>query len=300
MKILVSGASGLIGSVLLPCLSSRGHHAIPLVRTRAAAGQNDVCWDPRAGRLDAEDIEGFDAVVHLAGENIAGGRWTAGRKQRILESRAGGTRLLASTLSRLGRPPGVLVSASAIGYYGDRGEEVLVEESAPGRGFLPEVCAAWEEATSPAWERGIRVVILRIGIVLSKAGGALARMLLPFRMGIGGKIGSGDQYMSWISIDDLIGVICRSLEDDTLSGTINAVAPNPTTNGEFVRVLGRVLARPTIVPLPSFAARLLLGQMANELLLAGARVSPARLIAAGYQFQYPDLETALRHILART
>jgi hypothetical protein len=299
MKILVSGSSGLIGSELVRCLSSRGCEMIPLVRTQSAAVKHAVSWDPPAGMLDAARIEGLDAVVHLAGENIAAGRWTAERKRRIRESRTEGTRLLASTLSRLLRPPRVLVSASAIGYYGDRGTEILREDSSPGRGFLPEVCTAWEEAAAPAADRGIRVVLLRIGIVLTAAGGALARMLPPFRLGMGGKIGGGGQYMSWIAIDDLIGVVFRCLEDNALTGPVNAVAPNPVTNRDFARVLGRVLARPAILPLPSFAARLLLGQMADELLLAGARVLPVKLTEAGHQFRYSDLEAAFRHVLAR-
>lgn len=297
MKILVSGASGLIGSALVSYLTASGNEVSRLVRSSADAGRDRIAWDPAAGVLDPESLEGFDAVLHLAGENIAAGRWTAERKRRILESRSRGTRLLANTLSRLDEPPNVLVSASAIGYYGDRGPEVLNEDSKSGRGFLPQVCVAWEEATQPATEKGIRVVNPRIGIVLSALGGALARMLVPFRMGVGGKIGSGSQYMSWITLEDLVGVICHCIENDSQRGPVNAVAPEPVTNLEFTKTLGRVLSRPTIFPLPGFAARLFLGEMANELLLAGARVKPNRLLAAGFQYKHIDLEEALRHIL---
>ncbi len=297
MKILVSGASGLIASALLPCLTSRGHETWRLTRGSGRASPKAIAWDPDAGSIDAKSLEDFDAVVHLAGENIAGGRWTAERKRRILESRKKGTLLLAESLSRLAHPPRVMISASAIGYYGDRGSEMLNEESAPGSGFLPGVCIAWEEATRSAAGRGIRVVTPRIGIVLTTSGGALARMLPPFRLGLGGKIGSGAQYMSWISLDDLVGVICQGLEDDVLTGAVNAVAPGPVTNLEFTRTLGRVLSRPTILPLPAFAARLMLGEMAQELLLASARVVPDKLIAAGYRFQHSSLEAALRSVL---
>jgi uncharacterized protein (TIGR01777 family) len=297
MRVLVSGASGLIGSALLPYLTARGHDADRLVRVLAKTRSAGVFWDPSAGVLDATNLEGFDAVVHLAGENIAGGRWTAERKRRILESRRKGTQLLVETLSRLAQPPGVLVSASAIGLYGDRGPETVGEDSPPGKGFLPEVCVAWEEATRPASQKGIRVVTPRIGIVLSAAGGALKQMLRPFRMGLGGKIGSGNQYMSWITLDDLVRVICQSIEDHSLTGAVNAVAPNPVTNLEFTRTLGRVLSRPAILPLPAFAARLLLGEMANELLLSSTRVEPAKLLTTGFCFQHSELESALRHIL---
>ncbi len=297
MKILVSGASGLIGSALLPHLSARGHDITRLVRAAAHARPPGVVWDPSAGVLDATSLEGFGAVVHLAGENIASGRWTAERRRRILESRRRGTRLLAETLSRLARPPGVLISASAIGFYGDRGPEIMREDSLPGQGFLPEVCTAWEAAAGPASQAGIRVVTPRIGVVLTAAGGALARMLLPFRLGAGGRIASGKQYMSWISMVDLSRIICHLIEDNSMSGALNAVAPNPVTNAEFTKTLGRVLSRPTVLPLPAFAVRLLLGEMANELLLSSTRVEPAKLLATGFQFEHPELELALRHIL---
>ena len=253
-------------------------------------------WDPARGSIDAGKLEGVEGVVHLAGEAISE-RWTAEKKARIRDSRVKGTRLLCDTLAQLPTPPKVLVCASAIGYYGDRGAEVLTEESASGVGFLAEVCRAWEGATEPARQKGIRVVNLRFGVVLSTAGGALAKMLPPFRMGMGGILGSGKQYISWITLDDAIGAIRHALLTEPLQGPANAVAPQPVTNEEFTKTLGKVLGRPTLVPLPAFAARLMFGEMANELLLASARVQPAKLRATEYTFRYPDLEAGLRHLL---
>ena len=296
MNVLVSGSSGLVGSALLPALAREGHSAIRLVRVPPRPGQSEVHWDPASGALDAVGLEGMDAVVHLAGESLLG-RWTAEKKARIRESRVGGTRILCEALARLVHPPRALVSASAIGYYGDRGEEILREESSPGTSFLASVCREWEAAAAPAAQRGIRVVQLRSGIVLSPAGGALAKMLTPFRMGLGGVVGSGRQYMSWIALDDLIGVILHTLTHETLRGPVNAVTPAPVTNREFTQTLGRVLSRPTIVPMPAFAARLAFGEMAEELLLASTRVEPTRLLASGYRFHYPEIEGALRHLL---
>jgi hypothetical protein len=241
----------------------------------------------------------MDAIVHLAGENIAGGRWTAARKARIRDSRVIGTRTLCETLARLSQPPKVLVSASAIGYYGDRGAEPLWENSTFGTGFLADVCRAWEEATQPAVQKGIRVVLLRLGIVLSPAGGALAKMLLPFKLGLGGVLGRGNQYMSWIALDDVAGAMAHTLVTDTLQGPVNAVAPYPVTNREFTRTLGRILRRPTVFPLPAFAARLVFGEMADALLLASTRVEPKRLLATQYVFRYPELDGALRHLLGK-
>jgi hypothetical protein len=243
-------------------------------------------------------LQGVDAAVHLAGESIAQ-RWTPERKAKILKSRARGTRLLSESFARLTQPPCVFLCASAIGYYGDRGEEVLTEDSPSGVGFLAEVCRGWEAACAAAVQKGIRVVNLRMGIVLSAAGGVLPRMLLPFRMGLGGRIGSGRQYMSWIALDELVGVIIHALTCDILAGPVNAVAPHPVTNLEFTRTLGRVLRRPTVLSVPAFAARLALGEMADSLLLASARVEPARLAASGYAFRYPELEGALRHLLGK-
>ena len=299
MKILVTGSSGLVGAALVPLLSGGGYGVTRLVRFRPRPGAAEVRWDPVAGTVDTAGLEGVGAVVHLAGESIAAGRWTADKKARIRDSRVNGTRRLCESLARLTQPPQAIVCASAIGYYGDRGEERLREESPAGSGFLAEVCQEWEAAAEPARQRGIRVVHLRIGVVLSPAGGALAQMLFPFRMGLGGKIGGGRQYLSWIAIDDLVSVILHVLTTNTLQGPVNAVAPNPVTNLEFTRTLGRVLARPTLFPMPAFAARLAFGEMADELLLASARVEPTRLLASDYRFRHPELEGALRHLLGK-
>ncbi len=299
MTILVTGASGLIGSALIPVLTREGHRVIRLVRAEPKPGEAAIRWDPEAGTLEMAGLTGLDAVVHLAGENIAG-RWTAGKKARIRDSRVKGTRLLSESLARLPEPPNVLVCASATGYYGDRGEEILHEESAPGSGFLAEVCREWEAAADLAVQRGIRVVHLRFGLVLSPKGGALAKMLLPFRLGVGGIVGRGSQYWSWIALDDAVSAIHHALFTDTLRGPVNAVAPHPVTNREFTKTLGRVLGRPTPFPMPAFAARLAFGEMADALLLASARVEPAKLLATGYRFRHPELEGALRHLLGKT
>ena len=299
MRVLVSGASGLIGSALLPSLTVAGHTVVRLVRATPRPGQSDIPWDPLTQRIGTPALEDLDAVVHLAGDNIATGRWTAAKKARIRDSRVQGTRLLCEALAQLVHPPSVLISMSAIGYYGDRETQTLRESSAPGQGFLAEVCQAWEAATDPALQRGIRVVRLRLGMVLSPAGGALAKMLTPFRLGLGGVVGSGQQYMSWIALDDVLGALHHILATATLSGPVNAVAPQPVTNQTFTSVLGSVLHRPTRLPLPACAARLAFGDMAEALLLASTRVRPAQLEASGYTFQYPELEAALRHLLGR-
>ena len=300
MNILVTGSSGLVGSALVPSLGNDGHAVTRLVRSAPAPGESAVTWDPDRGQLSTAALEGIDAVVHLAGENIAAGRWTAARKARIRDSRVKGTGLLSETLARLERPPRVLVSASAIGYYGSRGDEVLTEKSHLGTGFLAEVCRDWEEATAPAARRGIRVAILRFGVIFSAHGGALPKMLTPFRLGLGGRIGDGRQYMSWVALDDTIGAIHHALATETLAGPVNVVAPQPVTNAEFTKTLGRVLGRPTVFPMPAFAARLAFGEMADELLLASQRVKPARLLDTHYQFRFPELEGALRHLLGKT
>ena len=297
MNVLVTGSSGLVGSALVTQLESDGHTVARLVRSRRGGGEAQVLWDPQAGTIDSASLEGLDAVVHLAGESIAGGRWTAARKARILESRVKGTSLLAETLAGLRERPKVLVSASAVGYYGDRGEEALREENASGSGFLAGVCRQWEAAAAPAAQSGIRVVHPRFAMILSTAGGALQRLLLPFRLGLGGRLGSGRQFMSWIALDDAVGAICHALTHDDLQGPVNTASPTPVRNREFTTTLGRVLRRPTVFPLPAFAARLAFGQMADELLLASQRVEPAKLLAGGYQFGFPDLESALRHLL---
>ncbi len=298
MHVAVSGSRGLVGSALVPILTTGGHRVTRLVRGRAA-GPDETAWDPARGLIDASRLEGVDAAVHLAGENIAAGRWTPARKAEIRRSRVDGTRKLCQVLARLPRPPIVLVSASAVGIYGDRGAEILTEESAQGTGFLAEVCREWEAGTEPASRAGIRVVNLRFGMILSPAGGALKKMLLPFRLGMGGQIGDGGQFMSWIALDDAIGAIHHALSEESLRGAVNAVAPGPVSNAEFTRTLARVLGRPSLLPVPAFAARLAFGELADALLLAGARVVPARLLASGYRFRFPDLESALRHLLGR-
>ena len=297
MKTLLTGASGLIGSALASDLSNRGHDVVRLVRSEP--GSEALLWDPEAGTLESSGLEGLDWAVHLAGENIASKRWDEEQKGKIRDSRVHGTRLLSETLSRLTNPPQVLVSASAIGYYGDRGNEVMNEESESGSGFLSEVSREWESAAEPATRHGIRVVNLRFGVVLSPSGGALAKMLFPFRMGLGGVIGDGGQYMSWISLDDAVGSICHALAEPTIKGPVNVVSPNPVTNREYTKTLGRVLTRPTLFPMPAFAARLAFGEMADALLLASTRVDPARLRETGYEFRHPEIEPALRYLLER-
>jgi uncharacterized protein (TIGR01777 family) len=294
MRLLVSGASGLIGSALTKAASSAGHAVTPLTRKRTPGA---IEWNPSAGVLDATAIEGFDAVVHLAGENIAAARWTAAQKKRILDSRVKGTRLLATTLAQLQRPPAVLVSASAVGFYGDAGDRVLREDSPPGSDFLATVCREWEQATEPASKAGIRVVNLRSGMVLAKEGGALAKMLFPFKMGVGGKIGSGKQYMSWIDLEDEAGVILHCIQKDSIRGPVNSVGPLPVTNSEFTKTLGRVLSRPTLFPLPAFMARVIFGELADGLLLSSQRAEPSKLSKAGFNFRYRNLEDSLRHVL---
>jgi uncharacterized protein len=294
-KILVSGSSGLIGAALVPALQSNGYEVVRLVRGASASGR--VGWDP-ARPLAPESVSGFEVIIHLAGESIVG-RWTEAKKRRIRESRVQGTRALAAALAKAPQPPRLLISASAIGYYGNRGEETLREDSSSGDGFLPEVCREWEAAAEPASKAGIRAVQMRFGVVLSALGGALQKMLLPFRMGVGGKVGNGRQWMSWIAIDDLVGAIQHVIKTDTLRGPVNGVGPGPVRNAEFTRTLASVLSRPAIFPMPGFAARLAFGQMADELLLASQRVEPAKLMASGYVFQKPDLSTALEDILKK-
>jgi uncharacterized protein (TIGR01777 family) len=287
----------LVGSALLPFLVSGGHAVTRLVRTPPTG--DDVFWDPAAGVRDLSRLEGVHAVVHLAGENIAAGRWTARRKEEIRRSRVEGTRRLSESLTRLSRRPNVLVSASAIGVYGDRGSELLTEDSVPGKNFLARVCQEWEAATEPASRAGIRVVCMRFGVILSSAGGALKKMLLPFKLGAGGRLGSGAQYVSWIAIDDAIGAILHAILTLPLRGPVNAVAPASVTNAEFTRTLARVLSRPAILPVPASAARLVFGEMADALLLASQRVVPTRMQESGYHFRLADLEGALRHLLGR-
>lgn len=297
--VAVSGASGLVGKAVSAAVAVRRWNLKRLTRGSAADAADAIAWNPTIGVANLADLRGVDAVVHLAGENIASGRWTAAKKQRIRESRVQGTAALCRSLAAATERPRVLVCASAIGYYGDRGEQPMHECLPPGRGFLPEVCVEWERAAQPAVDAGIRVVWLRIGIVLSPDGGALKQMLPPFRFGLGGRVGDGRQYWSWISLPDLVRTVLFAVENESLRGAVNAVAPEAVTNAEFTRVLGRVLRRPTLFPMPAFAARLALGEMADDLLLSSIRVVPEQLQRAGFQYEHPGLEAALRALLGR-
>ncbi len=298
MKILMTGSTGLVGTALISLLENEGHQVSPLVRGKPRAGTSEIEWHPdRNGIVIRDALEGHDAAIHLAGESVVEGRWTPEKKQRIRESRVKGTALLAEALAQLGRPPRVLASASAIGIYGNRGDELLDEASAPGNDFLADVCSEWEAATASAEEAGIRVAHLRFGIVLSEQGGALAKLLTPFKLGAGSKLGSGKQWMSWVAIDDAIAAIYKVVGADDMNGAVNIVAPNPVTNAEFTETLGRVLERPTIFSVPAFAARLAFGEMADAALLASQRVEPIKLKQHGFEFQYPQLEAALRSLL---
>ncbi len=296
MRVLISGSHGLVGTALTRSLEAGGHEVLRLVRHAPGSG-NEVEWSPDRYSIAISRIEGFDAVVHLAGESIAEGRWNDEKKRRIRDSRVKGTKLLSDALANLSQPPKTLVCASAVGYYGDRGDELLTEESAPGSDFLANVCIEWEQATSLASEKGIRVVNTRFGLILSQHGGGLAKMLTPFRMGIGGRVGSGKQWMSWIALDDVINGIEHAMNNESVRGPVNFVAPNPVRNAEFTKTLGKVLSRPTLIPIPEFGVRLVFGEMADALLLASQRVEPQRLKASGFHFQYPELESALRHVL---
>ena len=298
MKILVTGATGLIGRELTPLLTTSGHEVFRLTRSKPTEA-NDITWNPAQGQLPQAPLEGLDAVVHLAGENIAEARWTDAVKERIRLSRIQSTKLLCDTLAKLQSPPKTLICASAIGFYGNRGTEILTESSPAGTGFLADLCRDWEMLAEPARQLGIRVVHLRIGVVLSPKGGALAKMLTLFQLGLGGVVGSGRQYWSWVAIDDVIGAIRHCLERADVSGPVNVVSPNPVTNFEFTKTLGGVLHRPTVFPLPAFAARLAFGEMADELLLGSNRILPQRLQETGYAFRCPTLEFALRHLLGK-
>ena len=298
MNILVTGSSGFIGSALVSFLVAKGHTVTRLVRTEPAPGERQARWDPEAGEIDVNALGGIDAAVHLAGEGIGSGRWTPRRKARILDSRVMGTRLLSETLAGLDPLPKVLASASAKDYYGDRGDEALREDSGPGSGFLADVCRQWEAATLLASEAGIRVVNMRFSLALGPGGGALARMLPAFRLGVAGKVGSGRQLVSWITLEDIVRAIYHTLTADGLEGPVNLVAPEAVTNAAFTRTLGRVLSRPTLMPAPAFALRIVFGEMI-EPLLTSVRMDPAKLLATGFEFHHPELEGALRAVLGK-
>jgi uncharacterized protein len=296
MRILITGSHGLVGRALISELTKDGHEILSLVRHKSE-GASEIEWHPNQGAIDSERVSGFDVVVHLAGESIASGRWTDEKKRKIRESRVNGTTLLSQALARSSKPPATFISASAIGYYGNRADQLLDEKSAPGNDFLAEVCVAWERATGEAEARGVRTIHARFGIILDQEGGALAKMLTPFRMGVGGRIGDGKQWMSWIALVDVIKGLKFVIENDSITGPVNFVAPHPVTNSEFTKTLGDALSRPTLFPMPSFAVRLAFGEMGDALLLSSAKVEPRRLQQSGYRFEFENLQPALAAIL---
>ena len=297
LRVLISGASGLIGSALVPFLGSHGYEVTHLVRNASRAANENV-WNPMAP-MSPGLVSGFDAVIHLSGESVAG-RWTAAKKRRIRDSRVVSTRNLSQAVASAEKKPAVFLCASAIGYYGDRGEEILTEESPSGTGFLAEVSREWEAATKPGSDAGIRTVNLRIGIVLSRNGGALKPMLLPFRLGLGGRISSGQQWWSWIHIDDLVSAVWHILRTESVDGAVDITAPNPATNAEFTRTLATALHRPAMLPIPAAAAKLAFGELADEGLLSSAKIVPKKLLASGFEFQFPALSEALADLLRST
>ena len=294
MKILISGSSGLIGTAATTALKSDGHNVVHLVRPGKTTNPGDIQWDPMRATVDVAGLEGIDVVIHLSGAGIADGRWTEERKQLLRSSRIDTTRVLVDSLSRLKQKPRLLIVASAIGYYGSRGDEILTESSTTGTDFLALVCRDWEAEASRAAERGIRTVMLRSGVVLSGKGGALPKMLPPFKLGVGGRLGSGQQWMSWIAIEDVVGIIRHAVAHEQVSGPVNVVAPNPVRNEEFTRLLAGMLHRPAIFPAPAFVLRLAMGEMADAVLLSSDRVKPEQMLAAGYKFRFEILEPALR------
>lgn len=296
MKFLISGSSGLVGSSLIPSLQKEHGQVSRLVRSESVKKKRDVLWIPAKNEIETENLEGFDCVVHLAGESIVS-RWTSAKKKRIRDSRVGATKLLTRALSGLQAPPKTLICASALGFYGDRDEEILTEVSPGGSGFLAEICNEWEQAAIPAVHAGIRVVHLRFPVVLSTEGGALKKMLPPFRLGLGGVLGDGKQYMSWCTLDDVIQVIHHTIKDDEIRGPVNAGTQNPVTNRVFTETLGNVLHRPTLFNIPGFMLKTAMGEMAEEMLLASVRMHPARLLETGYKFRHAELDAALRHLL---
>ena len=299
--VLISGAGGVIGSRLVPFLTTGGHRVVKLVRRQPASG-DELFWDPVTGKIDFAGIEAVrpDAIIHLAGENIGQGRWTPAKKKTIIDSRVKGTRLIATTMARMKRRPHTLLSASAIGFYGDRGEDMMTEADGPGNDFVSHVCRTWEDAAGSAVAAGIRVVRMRIGVVLTPEGGALGKLLPLFRLGLGGRIGSGRQYLSWIGMDDTVGAIYHLLMRPDVAGPVNLVAPSPITNADFTRILGRVLSRPAILPVPAVMVKAVFGEMGKEVVLGGTRVSPEKLLEINYSFQYTELNQYLQHILGKT
>jgi len=298
-RVIVTGATGLVGSPLVQALEKAGATVVRAVRRPARDAAREIYWNADAGEIESGKLEGAAAVVHLAGENIAGRRWTESFKRAIRDSRVKGTRLWADAIAHAANKPRALVCASAIGYYGSRGDELLTETSPPGHDFLADVCRDWESACQPARDAGVRVVNARIGVILSPKGGALAKMLTPFKLGLGGKVGDGRQYMSWVTLDDVVSALAFLVATPTISGPVNLTAPHPATNAEFTAALGRILSRPTVFPMPAFAARLAFGEMADALLLSSTRVAPAVLQGAGYNFQDPQVDAALRRLLQR-
>ncbi len=296
LKIAVSGAGGFVGRGLIPFLQAQGHVVLRLVR-RKPRGVDEIAWDPAAGKINAGRLAGIDVMIHLAGENVAGGRWTKRRREQIRSSRVDGTRLLVEALGKNRDKPFVFICSSATGFYGDTADRWVEEDAPRGTGFLAEVCEAWEREALAAEKHGIRVACLRTGVVLSPDGGALGKMLPAFKTGVGGRLGGGEQWMSWISRDDLIGAIYHAILDGRCRGAVNAVAPQPVQNREFTATLGRVLRRPTLFPVPRILLKILFGQMADEALLASARVHPKKLLESGYVFRHERLEQALRHVL---
>ncbi len=295
MKIAIAGASGLIGAALIPELEAERHQIVRLVRSSPRA--DEIEWHPNQDSIDPAKLEGFDVIINLAGENVGEGRWTDEKKRKIHDSRVNGTHLLSEAITKLPKKPRAFLCASATGIYGDRGDEVLDEQSESGGGFLAGVCREWEMATEPAQRAGVRVVNFRFGPVLARGGGMLDKMLTPFKMGVGGKIGSGKQFISWVALDDVVGAIKLALNDESIRGPLNVVSPKPVTNEQFTRALGEVLSRPTVMAVPAFAARLAFGEMADEMLLVSQRVVPKKLQAAGFTFQFPQLDQTLQHYL---
>lgn len=295
MKILIGGATGFVGSELVSFLKDKGHHVIRLVRKKDFLKEDERRWNPEDNFLDPQDCNEVDCVVNLSGENVSSGRWTEQLKKKIKDSRIESTKLLAETLAKINQKPKVLINASACGFYGNREDEILTESSSSGQGFLAEVCREWEAAWQPAQQAGIRVAAMRFGMILSPKGGALKRLLIPFKLGLGGRIGSGEQYISWIALEDVLEVFLFAMNKESIQGPVNVVSPFPIQNKEFTEVLGKILNRPTFLPLPKFAAKLAFGEMAEELLLTSQRVVPEKLKKQGYQFLFPQLKDALKH-----